>query len=74
MRRQRSSAIQATEEAVELLLEQLRDGPRAMHEISRAVVDAGLDRNDVLAAALRLKVRVVGKGGGRTWALPEGVR
>lgn len=74
MRRRRATALRVTEEAVELLLELLRDGPRAMHEVSRATADAGIDRNDILAAAIRLGVKVLGKGGARTWQLPEGVR
>lgn len=70
-RRSPGPALTVTEEAVALVLEQLREGPRGVHEISRATTAAQLDRNAVLAAAIHLKVRVFGKGGAQVWSLPQ---
>lgn len=61
----------ASDAAVALVREQLASGPRAVLAISRAARAAEIDRLDVLAAAIQLRVRARGSAANREWALPD---
>lgn len=69
---QRQAVLRPTPEALTLVRTQLANGQqRFASEISKATAVACLDQHDVLAAAIELGVRVIGKGGARVWSLPE---